>query len=404
MTHSSLGLVAAAAAVLLGSTTAFAGGFALREQSVVGQGSAFAGVAAGSGGVSSQFWNPAATSVLNEYGLISESNLSLILPQSEATAQNNSKSGNMGDWAVVPASAYSWGVNDKLTLGLTFGAPFGLSTDGSNSWLGALYGDSSEVETYTLGPSASYKLNDWIAVGLGAQLEYMTLNLDSRIPGGPEFLDVEADGLGAGFTAGVMLTPTDTTTIGLGFRSSVHHKLKGNGFGGGPSPVAFLGDITGNFDTPEIVTLGIRQQVTDQFVLLAGAEWSNWSRFDELRIKTANGDLANTENWTDGWYASLGGEYAYSDTLILRAGAAFEKSPVTDTFRTPRIPDNDRLWLSAGASYKINDTFTAHFAYSHVFMKDGDVNIPAGPGPAPGLTASFDQHIDIVSVGLTSDW
>jgi len=389
MTHSSLRLVAAAAAALLGSTAAFAGGFALREQSVVGQGSAFAGVAAGSGGVSSQFWNPATTSLINDYGLISESNFAGILPQSEAPG-----AGNVGEKALVPASAYSWGVNDQLTLGLTFGAPFGLATDGNNGWAGAIYGDRSEVQTYTLGPSASFKLNDWIAIGLGAQIEYMTLYLDSRFAGNKIF-KVDADDIGVGFTAGVMLTPSDTTQIGLGFRSSVHHKLTGDGFGPTSPPGT---DMSGVFDTPEIVTLGIRQQVTDQFALLAGAEWSNWSRFKELAIKPEVGTLpVTTEKWNDGWYFSLGGEYAYNDKMVLRAGAAYEISPVNDTYRTPRIPDNDRVWLSAGASYKINDKFTAHLAYSHVFMKDGDVN-------QPGLNTSFDQHIDIVSLGLTSDW
>ncbi|MFT3672521.1 OmpP1/FadL family transporter [Aestuariivirga sp.] len=396
MTHSSLRIVAAAAAMLLGSTAAFAGGFALREQSVVGQGSAFAGVAAGSGGVSSQFWNPAATSLLNDYGLISESNFAGILPQSEAPG-----AGNVGEKALVPASAYSWGVNDQLTLGLTFGAPFGLATDGNNGWAGTIYGDRSEVQTYTLGPSASYKLNDWIAIGLGAQLEYMTLYLDNRA-GGDKIAKIDANGVGVGFTAGVMLTPSDTTQIGLGFRSSVHHKLEGKGLGVAPGPV-FSGDVTGDFDTPEIVTLGIRQQVSDQFALLAGVEWSNWSRFKELAITPDVGSIpVTTEKWNDGWYFSLGGEYAYNDKMVLRAGAAYEISPVNDTYRTPRIPDNDRVWLSAGASYKINDKFTAHLAYSHVFMKDGDVNIPIGPGP--GLNTSFDQHIDIVSLGLTSDW
>jgi long-chain fatty acid transport protein len=398
MTHSTTKIVAAAAALLLGSTAAMAGGFALREQSAVGQGSSFAGVAAGSGGVSSQFWNPATTSLLNSYGLISESNVALILPESEASV-GASSSGNVGEWALVPASAYAWGVNDKLTLGLTFGAPFGLATDGNNGWAGAGLGDLSEAQTYTLGPSASYKVNDWIALGLGAQIEYMALNMNSRIPGaGTKFLDVEADGFGVGFTAGIMLTPTDATQIGLGFRSSVHHKLKGDGFAAAPSPVVVPpGDVTGTFDTPEIVTLGLRQQVTEQLALLAGVEWSNWSRFKELRIHNSTGtDLVTAEDWSDGWFFSLGGEYAYNDKLMLRAGAAYEDSPVPDSTRSPRIPDNNRFWLSAGASYKISDTFTAHLAYSHVFMEDGDV--------AQGLNTSFDQHIDIVSLGLTSDW
>ena len=45
-------------ALLAATVDANAGGFALREQSAYGQGSSFAGVAAG-GSLSSMFWNPA---------------------------------------------------------------------------------------------------------------------------------------------------------------------------------------------------------------------------------------------------------------------------------------------------------------------------------------------------------
>ena len=53
------------AAVLLAATAAAnAGGFALREQSAYGQGSSFAGIAAG-GALSSMYWNPATITQFN---------------------------------------------------------------------------------------------------------------------------------------------------------------------------------------------------------------------------------------------------------------------------------------------------------------------------------------------------
>src|SRR5271170_3027931 len=51
----------AALAALQASTVlpALAGAFGIREQSAAGQGMSFAGMAAGGGGLSSMFWNPA---------------------------------------------------------------------------------------------------------------------------------------------------------------------------------------------------------------------------------------------------------------------------------------------------------------------------------------------------------
>jgi long-chain fatty acid transport protein len=380
-------LVLGASLAVLVSGQAMAGGFAVREQSTIGQGLSFAGVAAGGGGLSSLFWNPAVAADYNQYGFISESNAALIVPYSKS----NNGSGNIGELALVPASYYSYGLTEQLTIAASLNAPFGLGTDGRDGWLGTAQGDTSEVTTYNLNPSASYKLNDMFSVGIGAQVQYMKAHLTRRTsPAGVQFSDIEGDDIGFGFTAGILFKPTETTDIGLGFRSAIKHRLKGNLNEGLP--------IRANFTSPEIVTLGLRQQVTDQLDLLAGVEWANWSRFKELRVTTPAGGLVGVtpENWKDSWHFSLGAEYAYSDALTLRSGVAYEISPVTGADRNVTLPDNDRFWLSLGGSYKISDSFTANLAYSHVFVKDGTVNIPAN--------TTFKQHIDIVSVGLTSDW
>ncbi len=368
---------------------ALAGGFAIREQSTIGQGLSFAGVAAGSGGLSSLFWNPAISAEYNELGFISESNAALIAPYSKSDLG----SGNVGKLAVVPAGYFSYGVTDQLTIATSMNAPVGLTTDGRNGWLGNDRGDKSEVKTYNFNPTASYKLSDMLAVGVGAQIEFMQVDLTSRVPGsGVQFLGAEGDSLGFGFTAGVLFEPTDTTDIGIGFRSSVKHTLKGDGFF---LPARFAGDIRAKFQSPEIVTVGIRQDVSDELSFMAGIEWANWSRFKELRIEGPTRPLVENYAWKDSWYFSLGAEFAYSDALTLRSGVAYEKSPVPAATRSVRAPDNDRYWLSLGASYKFSEKMTANLAYSHVFIKDGEV---------AGLNTTFKQHLDIVSVGLTRDW
>jgi long-chain fatty acid transport protein len=115
-------------------------------------------------------------------------------------------------------------------------------------------------------------------------------------------------------------------------------------------------------------------------------------------------------NYKDGWFFSVGAEYQWSEQLALRTGIAYEKSPVTDTVRIPAIPDNDRLWLSLGASYKLNSKATIDFAYSHVFVKDAPVNITStsNPGFIPGVTGTYtgsvSSRLDIVSIALKYRW
>lgn len=55
--------------------------------------------------------------------------------------------------------------------------------------------------------------------------------------------------------------------------------------------------------------------------------------------------------WNDGWFIALGGEWDYASRLTLRAGAAYEISPIRNaTQRKINVADSDRVWLSAGDS------------------------------------------------------
>jgi long-chain fatty acid transport protein len=377
-------------ALVSSSSLAMAGGFAIREQSTIGQGTSFAGVAAGGGGLSSLFWNPAVSAEYNEFGFISENNAALILPQSESDLPAPG-SGNIGEMAVVPAGYFSYALTDQITIASSVNSPLGLTTNANDNWPGAALGDKSGVRTYNWNPSVSYKLSDMISVGVGAQVEYMSVELTNRV-GGVQVFSAEGGDFGFGFTAGVLFEPTETTDIGIGFRSSVKHKLEGDALIGALNP-----DIIAKFTAPELVTVGVRQQVSDQLTLMAGVEWANWSRLKNLTIENAAGGVITSQPfaWKDSWYFSVGAEYAYSDDFTLRAGAAYEKSPVPDATRGVRIPDNDRTWLSVGASYKFAEGWTGNFAYSHVFIKDG---------PVAGTPINFEQSLDIVSIGLTRDW
>lgn len=78
-----------------------------------------------------------------------------------------------------------------------------------------------------------------------------------------------------------------------------------------------------------------------------------------------------------------------------------------------QLPDNDRVWLSAGVSYEVGDLFgllndaTIDLAYSHIFVEDGEFErFPSSvlAGGAPLIAGEVDASVDIVSVGLRSTW
>ena len=425
---SALGLLAIA------SVQANAGGLAVHEQSVYGQGTSFAGIAAG-GALSSMYWNPATMTQFPGKGL--EVGASAIfpyasnspLPAPAPTLFGTPVGGGTFDIAndaLVPNGYFTYQFGPNLWLGMSLNSPFGLSQGFPDLWAGRDYAaNSSKLVTYNAAPSLAYRFNDWISVGIGAQIQYFkaTFNKGATlpIPAAPiADVTLHGDGWAYGLTAGVTLTPTPTTTIGVGYRSALNQSVDGSLQTTGAIAGSSNPSVNTTVKLPDTVSLGLRQRVTPQFTLLGTAEWTNWSRIGTSNILTASGApalicvgptcaaAAIPFQYKDGWFFALGGEYQWSDRLTVRAGAAYEISPIDDRVRVPLIPDNNRVWASIGASWQVFRGFSFDLAYSHIWVQDPSVNITAVSGNPSfdgiNYIGAVNAHADVFSVAMVYRW
>ena len=405
-------------AVVGAAGTASAGGFAVREQSTVFLGSAFAGAAAG-GSLGSMFWNSAATAQFP--GLNSESSYTLILPNADVTVTRlgapapgagltlppgtpNTTSGDIGIDAVVGASYGAYQLSPDAWVGIAINSPFGLGTKPeNNNYFGAALGRTTKFLTINANPTFAYRVAPGITLGAGVQIEYGRgkLQFATSFPPGPGTAQFKGDDFAFGATAGIMIEPASGTSIGLGWRSSLTHELEGDLTGLAPFAIPSKAEV----NLPDIVTLSLRQSVMPNMRLLGTVEWTNWSRFENLTLTPSLGpQIAIPANWSDGWFFSAGGEFDYSSDLTLRAGAAYEISPVDEaTKRLTTIPDNDRVWLNIGASYKYSEATTLDFAYSHVFVKDGNFDRTNTTGQIREQ-GNVEASVDLISVGFRTRW
>ena len=414
------------------SGPALAGGFAIPEQSATFLGTSFAGAAAG-GDLSAMYWNPAALVTVpgtqvevsitdgkqssNIQALPGTSPILLVDPSISAT------SGNIFPNAVIPAFYLSHQISPNLYVGLGVNSPFGSSTHPDNrNWAGFASSTSSSIATYDLNPTIAYRITPQLSVGVGAQIQYMSANLrNAQVLGGPPLAsapDVTLTGLehwAAGFTAGVHWQPTPMTQIGFGYRSGIKENLNGEFTFAGSNPLTSGAVLTSvPINLPAIATASVRQDLTPTFAVLGTAQWTQWSNLQNLNatcqstssipiVPCSTGQLLETLpfHWHDGWFFSAGAEQKLSPELLLRAGFAYEKSPVQSADENQvNILDSDRYWLSTGVQYKINRMMTADLSYAHVFLKDGMV-VQTNPGP-PSLTiiGATQRSADVVAVSL----
>lgn len=436
--HSRGAAVCGLAALAMAPGPALAAGFAIKEQSATAQGNAFAGATAEAADISYMFFNPAG--LTRHSGNRVSAGLNYIAPQSEPQGMTGAAvqpgvDPNGGDDAAVNALApmlYGMlSLSEDLKLGLGVNAPFGLSTEYDRGWAGRYHALDSDLTTINVNPTVAYRVRDWLSIGAGLQIQYADAELSNAVdfgaigaaqgipgaaPGTADGLgEVSGDDIGFGGTLGVLIEPSDTTRIGLSYRSQVAHELEGDAdfSGGGAVRQALAGggaftdtSVQADLTTPDQASIGVYQEITPQWAVMGELQWTDWSDFDSLRIQfdDSTPDSVTEEAWNDTMFVAVGATYRPRDDLALRLGVAYDESPIPDATRTPRIPGSDRTWLSLGAEWTPMSFLTLNAAYTHIFVKDSTVSLDrSDPGNAArgDLDGRYENSIDLVSVQAT---
>ncbi|MGY8626593.1 OmpP1/FadL family transporter [Chromobacterium violaceum] len=387
------------AALFAAAPAAQAAGFQLTEQSVTGMGRAYAGAGMAGDDLSAVFYNPAGMTLLSgtrvqggfTYAEIDApfngSNTTTTVnpltgkPVGTATVSANDNGRAPGE--LIPNAYLTHQISDKLYAGIGITTPFGLGARYSDNWGGRDNGISSSIKTVDINPSLAYKLDERWSLGGGVSAQYAQADLKkgAYLPGASG--ELKADSWGFGYNLGVMYSFNQDSRVGLSYRSKIHHKAEGDYTNSGfptAGPLAPLGlKLNGTFagsaevTAPESLLLSGYSKLNSKFAVEASARWTRWSRFDQLVVKgsPAVGPIDTTtripNNWKNSWMFSVGGDYFYSDALTLRSGLGYETTPVPSAQdRNALIPDANRLWLSLGASYKINKQASVDVGYAYL--------------------------------------
>jgi long-chain fatty acid transport protein len=451
-------LVPATASLTLIPTVASASGFALLEQSASRLGTAFAGTAAAADDATTVFFNPAGmTSLRAPEVAVSASGIGIgsefrNASSTPAFAQPlGGNGGDAGDWNFVPAAYFVLPVGDSFAFGIGVNAPFGLKLVYDDGWIGRFQALHNEITTLNLNPSVAWRINERFSIGAGIDYQRLDaeltndVNYSAVIAQGVQQLvlagqlppatgnaviaanaqqsghaRVRGDDDAWGFNVGALFELSDTTRLGFSFRSTVDYTVEGTinfAAPAGRDPVSTgiiaaasapgaplsSGPVKVDLELPDSATLSLQHRFGEKFAVLADVAWTEWSSIPELRIVRDSGATVSVtpEQWRDTWRFALGGTYAMNERITLRAGVAFDETPVPDETRTPRLPDTDRTWLAIGARWQPSPALLMDFGYAHLFSDTVPLDQDAGNAAASALL-NGNQHsdIDIVSAQL----
>ncbi len=376
------------------ASTAYADAFYLQAQSARGAGRAFSGEAADTG-AASLWWNPAAiagirdgsatlaASAILPKGDVVDTGTRICRPGQACTAiggQSNSRDPiNKG---VVPSGAVAYPLTDRIAVGVSVTSPFSFTTNyDADSW--ARYSaDKTRLRTIDIQPSIGVAVTDWLRVGGALNVEYTDAslsnalpNLSAALPDGQQ--ELKGDGWDFGWTAGVQLH-NDFATVGISYKSSIRHNLKGDlTVSGLVGPLASsnmtVSGAKAAFNTPGQVIVAGRIRGTDKLTLNAQVVAYNWSKFDTIDLG-APLNTAIPENYMDSWSLAGGLDYDVTPKLTVRAGLQRTKSPTQDGQRDARVPDADRWTYAAGGSYQLSSHIALDAAAQYVDFENTTID------------------------------
>jgi long-chain fatty acid transport protein len=238
------------------------------------------------------------------------------------------------------------------------------------------------------------------------------------VPGNPAqdgFFELEGDDWGYGWNAGLLFEPAPGTRFGIAFRSKIEHTFEGDAEFTVPPPFDSAFAPTGLFrntgaeadlTTPESWSVGAFHEITPRWAIMSEISRTRWSRFDDLVIEfdnPAQPDNITEEDWDDTWFYALGLTFSPAAAWDLRGGVAHDESPVPDATRTPRIPGEDRTWLSIGLQWRARANMALNAGYTHIWIEDSDLELKASdPGNTfrGDLSGEYENAIDIATIQL----
>ena len=336
---------------------------------------------------------------------------------------------------VVPHLYAAYKASDTLAYGLGVFVPWGTQLDYPDGWGGRYNLQKVELRSISLNPNIAWKATPQLSLAGGLNLQYMDGKLRRAVPyasayakgllgaaqqaaaagapglalqlqqqaaqvfGNPAYdgaIAVKGKDWGLGFNLALLWEPAAGTRIGLAYRSSVAHKLKGSADWTQPAnlPAEVLAAITAQpyngttaldhndsdaslaVRTPESVSLHGFHQLTPTVAVMADFTWTRDSRLQQLRIDFASTtpDSITPEHWKDSTKVSVGAQWQALPALLLRAGFSRDLSPVPSRTRSPALPDAHRSWAALGANWALSGHSSIDVSYGHVKLKDAAMN------------------------------
>lgn len=399
------------ASTAMASQQAIAAGFQLNSQSATGLGRAFAGDAVIADNASAMARNAAAMSLFDR----TEISLGFNVIDSEVKVKGSTYTSPLGSQSIddttntatsfIPNFYVVHPVNDKVAVGFGAYSNFATTNEFDSSW-GAgsgsvvtanngqtvvatvpgadAFGGITNVSTVNFLFAGSYRINEQWSIGGGLDVIYgegelkrqTNMNIVDQGLGNlgttdVELMNIDASAWTVGFNLGTVFELNENNRFGLSYHYSPEKEVGGTVSYAGD---ASIGDLI--IPLPDMAEFsGYHRLNNTPFAVHYSVQWIGWGSFD--RLATTDGTEIKRYEWKDTFHYSIGGTYYINRNWEARVGYMYDQG-VQDSLTSVSVPDSDRQWFSAGATYHFNEDQAIDLGFTYLVGENKEVNDSIG--------------------------
>lgn len=403
MRHLRLSLLIAGFSTSFFCPSAIAAAFQLYELGTPVIGTAAVGQAVVSD-ASTAYLNPAGMTALPTSELMVGTQM--LLPYINFSKRPNTIFGdNGGNAGVLTPSAgiyYVYRYSPCLDFGMSFASPYGGFLSYNNGWTGRYVVQYLQFYALNFNPAIAYRINHWAAIGAGVSLEYASLHQETATPLRPDVdgqINIKVDNWAPGFNLGLLFTPTETTKIGIAYRSKINHNLHGD--------VTFLRiQVHPNVSTrliyPNNVILSLSQALSNKFNLLAELGWAHWSTMRSTTVDLGRIAISTPQDWTNTYRIGLGAQIQYLPCLLMQLGTSYDSSPTSSGKRLPNLPMDRQIRIGLGSILSLSQAIQLGFSYEYINLGKANINNTSRIGTLSGSYSRDYMNVFQISLNVAT--
>ena len=356
-----------------------AGGYKVPEQSADSLGLAASNVAF-SFGADAAYFNPANMMFLDGRHHV-ESTLgwfhinSLDFKTDSGKTYNSKKFDSLaGTFSFVSPELYE---NWKFGLALAVPAAVGISWEDPKT---AFTGKRFKLQVVELNPTVAYRINDKLAIAVGARGVYTKGKIASDF--GVGYREIQGDAINYGYNVALTYRPIEELSFAVTYRSKVNLELKGStdaDFNAPLAAISYHGKTRAEIPLPAQLVLATGYKFSD-FTLLLAFERTYWSKFKDYDFEFGDKTAAHTnppfgrffkammddpvvKNAKDSNTYRIGLAYDVNEKLRLMAGFSYDEDITSSEHTGLELPNTTSKAYTAGLNYKFTDNLEVAFGY-----------------------------------------